>query len=135
MSAVPAIAAVRVAGIRPAPPTVGADPWEDGLDVDLVTEPLVHEQPVNRVAPAADSHESGHDPARRAFIANAVTGTAPTSPIASIDVAAGRRPGGPQGNASVGTSFDARPASTLGDPPRGTFATPFARAMQTYGQA
>lgn len=134
VNAVPSIAAGRVAGIRPAMPAVGSDPYEDGLDAELVTEPALQQRPVALVGAAASAQEPGHDPARRAYATNAVGAVTQVAPIASPSVPAGRGAGAAQGNAAVATGFDARPASNLGDAPRGSFASPFARAMQSYSQ-
>ncbi len=124
------IGPARVAAIRPAQPGPADDPSEEGLGVEAVTEATL--LPVlDQITVAADIGDAQLDLTHRSLAANAASTLSPLGPISSADPA--RVPtGDARGNASVTTAFDRRPASNMGDAPRGDFATPFARAMSAY---
>ena len=127
MTGIAAIGSVRVTGIRPAQPGPADDPSEDGLDVEVITEPTMVMLP-QQVAATAPSGDAQLDLSGRAYAANAA------STVRSLRGEDSTRPGSqmPRGNTAVTTGFDQRPASDLGHTPRGNFATPFARALSVY---
>ena len=82
----------------------------------------------DQVTATATAGDAQLDLSHRAYAANAATSV---MAIGSADPA--RIPNqAARGNSAVATSFDQRPASDLGDAPRGNFASPFARAMSAY---
>ncbi len=93
---------MRVAAIQPAQPGPGSDPYEDGLDIEVVTEATPVTAP-DYVPAIGESSDAGFDPWRRG------------------------------GNTAVTTGFSSTPAaSSLSEPPRQQFSSPFARAMTSY---
>ncbi len=127
MTTIAAIGPARIAAVRPAQPKPTDDPYEDGLDVEVVTEPTMVPL-TDQVAATADSSESQLDMSQRAYAANAA------ATVTSIGLGDPARVPNPhvRGNSAVSTGFDSRPASNLGDAPRGDFSSPFARAMSAY---
>ena len=82
----------------------------------------------DQVTATATAGDAQLDLSGRAYAANAA---ASIMSIGSADPA--RIPNqSARGNTAVATGFDQRPASNLGDAPRGDFASPFARAMSAY---
>ena len=124
MSLIAPIGPARIAAVRPAQPGPADDPSEEGLGIELVTEASMVPM-TDQVTATPDAGDAQLDLSHRAYAANAATtigaiGAADPARVGRQDV---------RGNASVTTSFDRRPATNVGDVPRGDFASPFARAM------
>lgn len=129
VTSIAAIGPSRVAAIVPAQPGPDVDPYEDGLEVEVVMEPTFVATP-DEATGTTDAGDAGFDPARRQSWASSPTLLEAVAP----SIAAGRAPGaGASGNAAVPTGFDSTPATSLGDPPRESHSSPFARAVAAYG--
>ena len=129
VSPIAPIAAVRVAGIRPVMPAPAADPFEDGLEVEAVTEMTFTPATDSVSETQSSTMDASADPGQNAFMRAAKV--APTAILGTIGDS--RQVGQPRGNAQVSTGFDRTPAGDHGPAPRQSFASPFARAMATYG--
>jgi hypothetical protein len=126
------IPGMRVAAIQPAAPGPDADPYEDGLDVDVVLEPMPVRLPdPAQVAAAKRRSDTQADTGQRPPSA---WSPAAASTVASILPTAPPTPGGPmRGNAAVSTGFDRSPAAFV-DAPRAQqqSMSPVARAYAAF---
>lgn len=130
MTSIAPIGPVRVAAVRPATPGSADDPYEDGLDVEVVTEAAPIAIP-DQVAPTAASTDADPGFDRRPSAAS-MPQVASVSALAAPMLATPAQQQRGRGNAAVATGFDPTPASDLGDSPRGSFGSAFARAASAY---